>query len=632
MKDQTASGKTMRRPAARLVALAAALTACGEVPAPRHCASSADCAADARCLGEVCVADAPPVAVITAPDSFLSNVSYAFGSSGSYDPDAGDSVASRQWTASAAQAPCSPSPDAAATESLALVFPCAGSFDVKLVVVDQLGVPSAPRVLRVSVAQSVDPPAVAVGADLAMDHRCAGDPLVCTPVDAAQGTTFSLSATGSSPAAGGFTYRWSYRLPPELSGKPDPAVAFSPGEASPTPVVAVQTQGTAIAGTWEFVVEATDSRGLVAVGTQRVVIGNRPPEVQGAGPALVQVPHVFSPSAPGAPTGTMVALGATPALVVTDPDGDPFDATFGSTHSGDGANAFLVQGLGDHATFSAMVLYGGPADAAYLIGPGVSRTVTFAAVDANGAAGGATWQIEVTNRPPRVVAPVTALQVPHSFDAGRSRYLAAAALSAFADDDGDPLSIDAATGDPICAGKRLEPTTLAAEVECAVPYAGTPAANAIAGLHAVTATARDPWAGTPATTNVTIGNRAPRPTSAAVTLSPGCTTGGCCLIDPISKTCDSYYMTQGAAAATVPSPATDDDGDPMLLTYAAQGSCATVSPSSDVCVPGSCTVDLSLCGQAHVCGGTATSGSISVTATDGDLSLATSFTVDASCG
>lgn len=622
----------MRRSAARLAALAAGLAACGQVPAPRHCATSADCAADARCLDEVCVADAPPVAVITSPASLLSNVSYVFGSSGSYDPDAGDSVVTHQWTASAAQAPCSPSPDAAATESLAVVFPCAGSFDVKLVVVDQLGVPSAPRVVRVSVAQSVDPPAVAVGADLVMDHRCAGDPLVCTPLDGAQGTTFSLSAAGSSPAAGGFTYRWSYRLPPELSGKPGPSVAFSPDEASPAPVVAVQTQGTAIAGAWEFVVEVTDSRGLVAVGTQRVVIGNRPPDVQGAGPALIQVPHLFSPSAPGASTGTMVALGATPALVVTDPDGDPFEATFGHAHSGDGANAFLVQGLADHATFSVMVLYGGPADAAYLIGPGVSRTITFAAVDANGAIGSASWEIEVTNRPPRVVAPVTALEVPHTFDAGRSRYLAVAALSAFADDDGDPLWIDAATGDPICAGQQLEPTTLAAEVECAVPYAGVPAANAIAGLHAVTATARDPWAGTPATTNVTIGNRAPRLTSGTMTLSPSCSTGTCCLVDPDTKVCQDYYMTQGVAAATIQPPLSDDDGDPMLLTYAAQGSCATISPSSDVCVPGSCSVDLSLCGHVRACGATATSGIISTVATDGDLSLATSFTAAASCG
>lgn len=634
MKDQTPPpGGAMRRSAARLVVLAASLAACGEVPAPRRCASTAECAADARCVGEVCVADAPPVAVITAPASFLSNVSYSFGSSGSYDPDAGDSVVSRQWTVTAAQAPCGPSPDAAATEALVVVFPCAGSFDVKLVVVDQLGVPSAPRVLRASVTQSVDPPAVEVGADLALEHRCAGEPLTCTPLDGAQATTFSLSATGSGPAAGGFTYRWTYQLPPELAGKPAPAVTFSPDEASPTPVVAVQTQGTAIAGTWQFVVEATDSRGLVAVGTQRVAVGNRPPEVQGAGAALIQVPHVFSPSSAGATTGTMAALGATPVLTVTDPDGDPFDAAFSSSHSGDGANGFLVQDLGDHATFSVVVLYGGPADGAYLIGPGVSRTVSFAAVDANGGTGSASWDIQVTNRPPRVAVPVTALEVPHSFDTGGSRYLATATLAAFADDDGDPLSIDAATGDPICTGKRLAPANpAAAEIECSVPYAGTPAANAIAGLHAVTATVRDAWAGTAAPTNLTVGNRQPRLTSTSVTLSPACTEGSCCLFDPVNKVCDTYYMTQGVATASLGPPLMDDDGDPMLVNYAAQDSCATISPLTDVCVPGSCSVELALCGKSRTCSATSSSGTISVTATDGDLSLASSFTASASCG
>ncbi|HET6922388.1 MAG TPA: hypothetical protein VFI16_04495, partial [Anaeromyxobacteraceae bacterium] len=235
-----------------------------------------------------------------------------------------------------AQAPCQASPDAAATESLAVVFPCAGSFDVRLVVTDQLGVPGAPRVLRVTVTQSVDPPAVTVGPDLAIGHRCTGAPPICTPLDEAQATTFALSASATGPAVGGFVYRWRYQLPPGLEGKPAPTVTFSPDDASPTPVVSVETQGTAIAGPWEFVVEATDSRGLVAVGTQRVAIGNRPPEILGAGPPLIQVGHVFSPSSPGAATGTMAALGTTPSVAAADPDGDPFEAAFSSSHSGDG--------------------------------------------------------------------------------------------------------------------------------------------------------------------------------------------------------------------------------------------------------------------------------------------------------
>ncbi len=624
--------EAMRRSTVRLAAFAAALGACGEVPAPRRCSSGADCAADARCIQEVCVADAPPVAVITPPASFLSNVSYVFGSSGSYDPDAGDAVVSRQWTVTPAQAPCQASPDAAATESLAVVFPCAGSFDVKLVVTDLMGVPSAPRVLRVSVTQSVDLPAVTVGPDLALGHHCAGEPLLCTPLDESQATTFALSAAATGPAAGGFAYRWRFRLPPALEGKPVPTVTFSPDEASPAPVVAVATQGTAIAGPWEFVVEATDSRGLVAVGTQRVAIGNRPPEIQGAGTPLIEVPHVFSPSAPGAATGTMAALGMTPVLTVTDPDGDPFQSGFSASHSGDGSNAFLLQDLGDQAGFSVTVLYGGPADGAFLIGPGVSRAVAFAATDVNGGIGAASWEIRVTNRPPRVVAPVTSLSVPHAFDAAGSRYLAAATLATFADDDGDPLSLDAETGDPICAGARLTPATpAAAEVECAVPYAGTPAANAIAGLHAVTATVRDAWASTPATTNLTIGNRAPRLGATSIVLTPGCSGGGCCEFDPVDRVCVGYYWTQAETTATRPSPVVDDDGDPMLVDYAVSGTCLSVSPTSQLCGPGGCSVTLSLCGQPRTCSATSTSGSVSTTMNDGDLSSAAVFQVVASC-
>ncbi len=617
------------RSAAGLAALAAALAACGEVPAPRRCASAADCPADARCIQALCVADAPPVAVVTAPASFLSNVSYVFGSSGSYDTDVGDSVVSRQWTVAAAQAPCQASPDAAATESLAVIFPCAGAFDVKLVVTDQLGVPSAPRVLRVSVAQSVDPPVVTVGPDLALDHRCAGQPLVCTPVDAAQATTFALSASATSPVGGALAHRWRYQLPAGLAGKPAPTVTFTPDETSPTPVVTVSTQGTAIAGEWTFVMEATDSRGLTAVGTQKVDIGNRPPQVQGAGNPLLEVPHVFNPSSPGAATGTMAALGATPTLTVSDPDGDPVQTAFTSTHSGDGPNAFLVQDLGTQATFSVVVQYGDPGDGAFLIGPDVSRSISFTATDVNGGVGGATWEVRVANRPPRVVGAVPSLEVPHWFDAGGSRYRAVASLSTFVDDDGDPLSLDAGTGS-ICAGRRLAPATpAAAEVECAVPYPGTPAANAIAGLHSVVVTVRDAWGAVSATTNLTVGNRAPRLAQASVAISPACSQGKCCLI--VDRICEAYTVNQAPSSTVAPSPLTDDDGDPILVTYAPQDSCATASPPSQVCAPAACVAELSLCGGSG-CGGSSTLGTVAATATDGDLATASSFTVTAACG
>lgn len=605
----------MRRSAVQLAALAAALTACGGVPAPRRCASAADCAADARCIQEVCVADTPPVAVITAPTSFLSNVSYAFSSSGSYDPDPGDAVASRQWTVAAVQAPCQTSPDAAVTESVAVVFPCAGSFDVRLVVIDLLGVPSAPRVLRVTVTQSTDPPKVTVGPDLALDHRCSGTPLTCTPVDALQATTFALSATASGPATGGFSYKWRYQLPPELLGKAAPSVAFSPGDAVPAPAVAVSTQGTAISGTWRFTVEATDSRGMVAIGTQQVVIGNRPPQILGAGASLIEVPHTFSPASAGAVTGTMAALGATPIVTVTDPDGDLVSSDFTASHSGDGSNAFLIQSLGNQATFSVVVLYGGPADGAYLIGPGVSRSIRLSAIDANGGTAAVDWSVVVANQRPRLVTQVPALTVNHRFDAGRSLYLATATFSAFVDDDGDPL-MPVADRDPQCRGHSVSGGSVV--VECSAPYAGIPAVNQLAGVHVLDAGVTDAWQSTTAPAQLTIANRSPQQVTASLAVSRTCLAANrCCELAPLSRTCVEWAQTCPAGSESFPPPVTDPDGDPITVTYLGD-SCASASPAVQTCAPGACPNEtFSICGYTSLCAAYATSGAVAISFTDG---------------
>lgn len=635
MKIQPERGGRSRRGRGALLALiaaAASMTACGGVPGPRPCTAAADCPADARCLRSYCVADAPPVAVISAPASFLSNVSYAFGGGGSYDSDPGDSVVAHAWSVAPVQATCTAVPETGSGDVLAVVFPCAGQFDVQLRVTDQLGVSSAPSTLRVAVAPAVDPPTVAVGPDLDLAHRCSGAPLLCTPVDPAQATTFAVSATGSTPAGGTLSYKWTALLPPGLADAPAPRLVFFPGDAGPTATVSIETDGTAIAGEWRFVVQATDSRGLVAVGTQRVRIRNEPPVVQGAAGPILEVPHVFSPSSPGAATGTMTALGSTPVVTASDPDGDPVQTAFTATHSGDGSASFLVQDLGDRANFSAVVLYSAPADGAYLIGPGVSRTVTFTATDPNGGVSAVTWDVQVTNRPPRVAVSVPALAVPHGFDVASSRYVAGAALSSFVDDDGDPTSLDPATGSAVCAGKGLSAATpRAAEIECAAPYAGTPAANAIAGFHAVTTTVRDAWAAASATTNLTVVNRAPRLTSSTVVLAPPCTRENICCRMAEPGFCDEYFWTQGPTTASRPPPLVDDDGDPMLVGYTwPAGGCASVSPSSHLCGPVACQVELSLCGAPRACG-TSTSGTISFTATDGDLGAAGAFTVTGGC-
>jgi hypothetical protein len=98
----------------------------------------------------------------------------------------------------------------------------------------------------------------------------------------------------------------------------------------------------------------------------------------------------------------------------------------------------------------------------------------------------------------------------------------------------------------------------------------------------------------------------------------------------VDKVCESYRVIQESSSGTVPSPITDDDGDPIFVSYAPQGSCPDVSPASQLCIPGACVAQMFLCGDSG-CGSSSASGTVAATATDGDLSTSTSFTVAASC-
>jgi len=613
-------------------AVAALVSACAAPPHASRCASAADCPADSRCRSGLCVADAPPVARIGLPSALASNLPLHFDALGSYDPDPGDGVTAQAWAVRPVgnvPANCLPVPESGAGPLLTVVFPCGGDFEIELSVADALGVWSAPLVEQLRVASSPVPPTVATGASLRLDHACSGKPLRCTPLDPAGAETFALSAEGASPAGTAFTYRWTFKVPPGLAG-PVPRVRFLPDAERPSPTVLLETDGTAIAGRWTFTVEATDARGMVAVGLQAVEVGNRPPAVSGAGPSVLSVPHAFVAGAGG--SGSLTASGATPPLSVADPDGDPVETGFEAIHSGDGTGAFVLQAGADQAAFSILVVYAGPADGRYLIGPDVLRTIRFTARDPNGGATGAEWEVQVTNRPPRATATVPSLSVPHRFDAVRSAYLASATLASFTDDDGDPLALDASTGSQVCAGVGREGP--AARVECSVPFQGTPAANLLAGLHAVTATVRDPWSSASATTGLTIENRAPRLTADAFVLPATCSSGtGCCYYDTRLRQCLAYARKQARSSGSFSPPVVDDDGDPLLLDYAALDACAAVSPSSAVCAPGACPpVEPTLCGFAQSCTVVSSTGSISVAATDGDLGVVGTVSLAAYCG
>jgi hypothetical protein len=597
--------------ASLIFSLFAALHAgCGDLPTPRTCSSGAPCSAGSWCRSGQCVANAPPEAVIEAPASPGSNRPVTFRGGGSHDIDPGDAVASWAWKASApaGTSGCEPLPASGSGADFTIVFPCGGDHDLSLTVTDSLGLAGAERMVRVHVAATLDPPALFVAPDISVDHICSGTPLSCTPRSGLS-SSVGLSATGIAPPGAAFTFRWSVELPPELASQPPPRVTFTPDETAAEPKVLIETAGTAIAGRYTFVVAATDSRGMVAVGRQRVDVGNRPPVVSGGG--TVTLPHAYE-----AATRSFVAGGSTPATTWTDPDGDPVTLVgFSSSRTGDGGNVFDVQGQGDHARLTVVVPYTRPGDAAFLIGPGVRRHVDLLVADVNGARGAAGWDVTISNRAPRLVTAVTTTSVDHSFETAAQRYAAQAALSSWVDDDGDPLSLSVA-GDPLCA--ELDERQGTAWVTCSLAWSGVPAAGAIAGIHALMVSARDPFeAGPSQTTSLEVRNRAPRLISTPVLVRPACSfTSKCCLFDTEIGVCAERDYVIAPATASAPL-VVDDDGDPLDLAAVPSGPCLTSSMPAQPCPATGCQVGLSTCGASWVCGTYDPAWTLAVTASDG---------------
>ena len=572
------------------------------------------------------MANAAPVAVIDPPDSVGSNRPLLFRGTASHDDDPGDAIAAWSWKASPpAGAPeCEPFPGTGSGAEFSVVFPCAGEHEISLAVVDSMGLESAIRTLRVRVEATIDPPLLAVGGDRSVEHLCSGAPLSCTPWDGLS-QEVALSAAATGPAGVAFTYRWSVELPPELSAQAVPSVKFSPGEAAAVPRVRIETAGTAIAGRYTFVVAATDSRGMVAVGRQRIDVGNRPPVVSGGG--SISLPHGYD-----ATTGRFVATGETPAATWSDPDGDPVTPLgYTSSRSGDGGNVFDVQGLVDRARITVVVPYAEPSDAALLIGPGVSRRVELVVTDVNGARASAGWDVEVTNRPPRLAAPVATASVDHTYEAPFQRYAAQAPLSTWVDDDGDPLLLSVG-GDPTCLDVVERQGT--AWVTCSIPFTGRPDPGPLLGNHLLTIAAADPFeAGPSQATTLEVRNRIPRLSSAQpITMEMPCVDDrSTCCTPGVEKSVCYEYDVQFLEAAQAITVVVDDDGDPVDLSAIAAGDCLSAGPVTQPCSGAACDPVLTLCAVRSVCGEWLPRGQLAVSASDGVGSVTGSIVVDGIC-
>ena len=570
------------------------------------------------------MANAPPEALIELPASAGSNRPVTFRGGGSHDIDPGDAVASWAWKASApaGTSGCEPLPASGSGTDFTVIFPCGGDHDLSLTVTDSLGLAGAERTVRVHVAATLDPPALFVAPDISVDHICSGTPLSCTPRNGLS-SSVGLSATGIAPPGAAFTFRWSVELPPELASKPPPQITFTPDETAAEPKVLIETAGTAIAGRYTFIVAATDSRGMVAVGRQRVDVGNRPPVVSGGG--TVTLPHAYE-----AATRSFVAVGNTPATIWTDPDGDPVTLVgFSSSRSGDGGNVFDVQGQGDHARLTVVVPYTRPGDAAFLIGPDVRRHVDLLVADMNGARAAAGWDVTISNRAPRLVTAVTIASVDHGFETAAQRYAAQAPLSSWVDDDGDPVEFSS-SGDPLCLDMTNRQGT--AWVTCSLAYPGRPAVASFAGTRSILVAARDPFEDGPSqATTLEIRNRPPRALAANVEFFTSCTnTKACCEVDPETRTCLEFKYRYDPVSMLVPL-VVDDDGDPLDLAATPSGTCLAVAATPPGCGPGGCSFELSLCADPSFCSRSKPGGSLALTASDGLGSLSSTVTVGDNC-
>ncbi|ABS28538.1 hypothetical protein [Anaeromyxobacter sp. Fw109-5] len=564
---------TPHRPArlgALTASLAAAALACStDAPAPIACDSSASCPPASRCLQRACTADAPPLATIAALGTVEANAIAVLDGSRSTDPDApGDAVVSYEWSARSVDAPCDPPAIAGTTATTQVRFACPGRYEVTLVVVDELSVRSEPVTQLVEVAPRAGPPLVTAGADVGVNHRCAGDPLLCRAVTAL-GDAIALSGVS---AVEGCAFRWTVH-PPE--GRPLDAarrVTFDPGPDVAAPVVRIETDGTAISGDWVFRVEARDGVGVVGAAEMRVSVANSAPVVTERMPAFH---HSLSQSS------SRFLVDDAITVAVSDPDGDPIEArSVTGHHVGDGGATFDVEDFGDRVAVRVELPYSQPSDALYLIGgEGLERAVRFAVRDVNGAETSETWPVHVGNRPPELVGEWTSTSVHHTYSAGA--YRAAAALSTWVDPDGDPLVQAEPTSDAACATFTLDATGRV-RLECSLSSPLAAAAQNFVGPHDVHQRVRDPWVeGGASVSRVEILNRPPVLSLSTIILAADCVeTAECC-----DAECISGKLDVSAVSGEVTSFVTDPDGDPVQLT---------VYPgSTTVCLPSSCRIPVS---------------------------------------
>jgi hypothetical protein len=595
-----------------LIGLVVALgaTACGPSGrSPGTCSKNADCASDAHCRARACVATEAPVASLTAnaDQDYWTNYLLHFDGTGAADPASGEHIVEYRWSFDGPLAAlCPPVVHSPPGPQLDVYFPCAGEWDVRLVVVDGRGFAGAPTVKHISVktppagvpwtGADVPPtaaPHLVMGETVLVDHRCRPDAtkargFTCILEDAERRTAVSLlaDATAAPEVGGELLYAWT-------CGAPDALPSAHPALTNPTsaePELMVETDGPTISGDYTCVVTVTDARQQRVSGSQLVRVGNRAPILTPATTAAIEAPHRLDVSG-------YVASAPLPVFTYADPDDDPVQLSPFVAQDDNAGSATLVEG----AVLTVRVQKASPLS---LLGAGVARSLSLVASDSNGGTATASWPVVVLNRAPRWEAAVASFSVPHAFDG--SSYAASAALGRWVDDDGDPVELVPA-GDGVCTVAPVKVSRedeLQARADCAQAFSAESSVYSILPLlapHVLHPLARDPWVmSAPGLQTVTVLDQPPAGAPAALSIPVGLQHGGCCRweVDPDTrqKICAEPKLTYPAGSAAYDAfGVTDPEGDPVLVTVTPRppvpgvsNTTVAVSSTTTLCKGGSC--------------------------------------------
>lgn len=542
------------------LALLAALAGCGASSRDtvRTCLLPTDCDPGSSCVQGACQASTPPVADFTVPAGLLTHRAVTLAST-AHDPDPGHTLATQAWTVEPALGGCAPDLEGEDTATLQLIFWCAGTYQVTLTVTDSTGLAGAPATRTLAVAALTDPPSVTATGALAVDHACAGAPLQCGLASPA-----ALSATGHSPTGAALTYRWT-ALPPDPS-RAGATPVFTPSATSAAPSLDLRTAGGALSGAWTVRVRVTDPQGNLAQALVPLTVNNRPPSI--AAPPL-SLDHRYE--------GGAYRVDATLSLPMSDPDGDPLEAS-----------ATLVEpaGSGCDAAFDLVSPGAGALSLACPAGAGLmgsGRLLRLAARDVNGASATAELPVQVLNRvpvlQPAAGAGVTELALDHAvgpcpLGAGRCFQVTSTNPFAAVDPDGDPVASITLlpTVDPARTASVAEvgSGSGAGSVRFSTPVERPAEFRSAAGASGfrVTATATDGFgASLPVELPVRVLNRAP----VAAFLVPAAT------VAHRYEALASAYLADATLSSF-----SDPDGDPLADAGSGDGAdCADVTISPD---------------------------------------------------